>query len=40
MINNVCDGEILWAFASGGEGNDKKRKEEIFVRNPGKTIQS
>ena len=30
MINNVCDGEILWAFASGEKGMVKKGKEEAL----------
>ena len=30
MINNVCDGEILWAFASGEKGMVKNGREEIF----------
>ena len=30
MINNVCDGEILWAFASGEKGMIKNGREEIF----------
>ena len=30
MINSVCDGEILWAFASGEKGIVKKGKEETL----------
>lgn len=30
MIHNVCDGEILWAFASGEKGMIKNGREEIF----------
>ena len=38
MINSVCDGEILWAFASGEKGIVKKGKEDC--RESGKKVQS
>lgn len=39
MINSVCDGEILWAFASGEKGIVKKRKGRSIVGNRGKKFK-
>lgn len=34
MINNVCDGEILWAFESGECGMIRAGREEVLVNEP------
>lgn len=34
MINNVCDGEILWAFESGEFGMIRAGREEVLVNEP------
>lgn len=39
MIHNVCDGEILWAFASGEKGMIKNGREEIFPNARGKKFK-